>query len=578
MSLESKLDTAQKISISKLAAPFQRPLRRWRPPVLRSLRREDKHGPVPFIALKAESVQEWRQESNWIPIVDAIDLLPGEEMRTLSKSKLLAFRQCARRLWLELHRPELREDSPNTQASFDLGNRVGDVARKLYDPKGNGVLIDAQAEGFPTAVARSKILLNSSQPIFEAGFSAAGALAFADVMLPVRKGGRLEWRMIEVKSSTKVKSYHRSDVAIQAFIAKAAGARISSISIANIDSTWVYDGDGSYDGLLKETDLTDEAFGRANEVKEWIAGAQSVAVRGREPKFTTGRHCNDPFACGFLGYCEGKEPQAKFPVGVLPRRGKALQAYIDEKKTIELRDVPDKLLNETQLRVKKHTLSGRPFFDSVGAATALSAHKLPALFLDFESIQFAVPIWKGTRPFQNIPFQFSVHRLSRTGAVDHRGFLDLSGSDPSNLLVKALIDACGTNEPVFAYNAAFEKGCIAGLAARFPRLQKPLLSISDRLVDLLPIAQRYYYHPSQEGSWSLKSVLPAAAPELTHAALDGVKDGGMAMKAFLEAIHEDTPPARKQQIEQELFEYCRLDTYAMVRIWQVFAGRSNFKL
>ncbi len=507
-----------------------------------------------------------------------LNAVPGDAVRTLSKSKLLAFRQCARRLWLEIHKPELREDSASTQASFNVGNRVGDVARQLYDPQGNGVLIDVNSEGFPAALARTTALLNTAQPIFEAGFFANSALAFADVMLPIKKRGHLEWRMVEVKSSTKVKDYHRSDAAIQAFIAKAAGAPLSGIAIANIDNTWVYDGDGDYTGLLKETDLTEEAFGRESEVEEWIGEAHSIADSEKEPKLTTGKHCNDPFACGFIGYCESKEPQAKFPVGVLPRRGKALQAFIDAKKTIELQDVPDQLLNETQLRVKKHTLSGKPYFDSAGAAAALSTYKLPAFFLDFESIQFAVPIWKGTRPFQTLPFQFSVHQLSRNGSVRHQGFLDLSGNDPSRLLAEALIEACGTKEPVFAYNAAFEKGCITGLATRFPRLKAPLLGIAERLTDLLPVAQRYYYHPSQEGSWGLKAVLPAAVPELTHATLEGVKNGGMAMEAFLEAIHEDTTPARKQQIEKELFEYCRLDTYAMVKIWQVFAGRSDFKI
>ena len=439
-------------------------------------------------------------------------------------------------------------------------------------------MVDPNAEGFSAALKRSSTLLESSQPIFEAGFAANGALAFADVMLPVTKKGRREWRMVEIKSSTKVKDYHRSDVAIQAFVAKAAGVALSSISVATIDSTWVYAGDNEYDGLLKESDLTEEAFGREGEVKEWISEAQTVAAQAKEPKRPTGRHCSDPYGCGFLDYCQSKEPQAEYPIDVLPRRGKALQSYLEEKSVTELRDTPDKLLNETQLRVKKHTLSGKTYFDAKGAAAALAAHKLPACFLDFESIQFAVPIWKGTRPFQNIPFQFSVHRLSRTGSVKHTPFLDLSGSDPSRFLAEALIEACGEREPVFVYNASFEKGCIASLAKRFPRLKRPLLAINERIVDLLPVAQRHYYHPDQEGSWSLKTVLPAVVPDLRHDALDGVQDGGMAMEAFLEAIHKDTLPARKLKIEQELLEYCQLDTFAMVRIWQVFAGRSDFKL
>lgn len=498
--------------------------------------------------------------------------------RTLSKSKLLAFQQCPKRLWLEIHKPDLRSDSADTKARFKVGHAVGEIARRLYDPNGTGALVDPKVEGFSAALERSSKLLGSSQPIFEAGFSANGVLAFADVLLPVTKKGRREWRMVEVKSSTKVKDYHRNDVAIQAFVAKAAGVPLSSISVATIDNTWVYAGADEYDGLLKESDLTEETLGREGEVRGLISDAHAVAAKTKEPKLTTGRHCSDPFECGFIEYCQSQEPQAKYSIHVLPRRGKALQAYIDEKEVVELRDAPDALLNEVQLRVKTHTLSGTTFFDAKGAAAALTPYKLPVVFLDFESIQFAVPIWKGTRPYQNIPFQFSAHRISRTGSVDHRSFLDLSGNDPSRQLAESLIAACGEREPVFAYNAAFEKGCIACLAMRLPRLKRPLLAINERLVDLLPIAQRYYYDPRQEGSWSLKAVLPATVPDLSHAALDGVQDGGMAMEAFLEAIHKDTSAARKQQIEQELLKYCQLDTYAMVRIWQVFASRLDLKL
>lgn len=497
-------------------------------------------------------------------------------MRTLSKSKLLAFRQCPKRLWLEIHRPALRENSASTEASFRVGHQVGDIARRIYDPAGTGVLVDPKSEGFDAALKRSTTLLGSEQPIFEAGYAANGALALADVMLPVLRDGRHEWRMVEVKSSTSVKDYHREDAAIQAFVAKSAGVPLAAIAVAHIDSTWVYGGDSDYAGLLVERDLSEEAFGRGSEVEQWIASAQAVGNGPNEPINTTGAHCTKPFECGFIGYCQSQEPQSQHPVSVLPgRRSNALQSYITEENVTELRDIPDALLNDRQLRVKTHTLSGEVFFDAKSAAAALAKYTLPICFLDFESIQFAVPIWKNTRPYQQLPFQFSLHRLTDTGAIEHNSFLDLSGSDPSKTFAEALIDACRNWEPVFVYNASFEKGRITELADRFAALSGPLLAINARIVDLLPIAQRYYYHPSQEGSWGLKAVLPAVIPDLDHQSLDGVKDGGMAMGAFLEAIHKDTSIPRKQQLKQQLLDYCRLDTYALVRIWQVFAGPGN---
>jgi hypothetical protein len=142
-------------------------------------------------------------------------------MRKLSKSRLISFRQCAKRLWLEMHHPELREDSAATMASFPVGHSVGAVAQQIYDPEGRGSIIDAQTEGYDAAFARSRSLLEAGTgPIFEAGLSAAGVIAFADVMLPVKRRGSLQWRMVEVKSSTSVKDYHRDDVAVQTCVAR----------------------------------------------------------------------------------------------------------------------------------------------------------------------------------------------------------------------------------------------------------------------------------------------------------------------------------------------------------------------
>ena len=255
-----------------------------------------------------------------------------------------------------------------------------------------------------------------------------------------------------------------------------------------------------------------------------------------------------------------------------------MKALIDNDGVTDLRHIPDELLNECQCRVKTHTLLGKAYFDAPNAAADLASHKLPAYFIDFETVQFAVPIWKGTRPYQQIPFQFSAHRLSRTGKTEHTSFLELSGKDPSKAFAEALIAACGERGPVFVYNAGFETARIKELGERFPRLKKSLLAINERVVDLLRIAEQRYYHPSQHGSWSIKKVLPAVAPDLRYDALDGVQNGGMAMDAFREAISATTTDTRKAQIGKQLLEYCRLDTYAMVRIWQFFSGRNDLDI
>jgi len=499
-------------------------------------------------------------------------------MRNLSKSKLIAYRQCPKRLWLEIHRPKLCVNSAATQASFKVGNIVGEIARQLYDAAGKGVLLDAQRDGFDVVFKRSAELLSTSQPIFEAGFAAKGALALADVMLPGKKGGKRVWHMIEVKSSTSVKDYHRDDAAIQSFIARSAGVPLASIALAHIDNKWVYPGNGDYRGLFMECGLTQEACERDDEVKEWIAAAHKIAAKKTEPKIGTGEQCRSPFECGFIGHCQSKEPQAEYPVCWLPSiRANALKEHIAENPVLDLRDTPDDLLNELQQRVKKHSLSGKTYFDAAGAAAALKGHKLPAYFLDFETIQFAVPIWKGTRPYQQIPFQFSLHTLDNRGTLEAWSFLDLSGNDPSRDFAESLISVCGKSGPIFVYNADFEGARIKELAEQLSKLSHALLAIKERLVDLYPITKSHYYHPSQQGSWSIKAVLPAIAPDLSYEALEGVQDGGMAMEAYLKAIHPSTLPERKAEIEKQLIDYCRLDTFAMVRLWKLLAGRKGLQ-
>lgn len=495
----------------------------------------------------------------------------------LSKSKILAFRQCPKRLWLEVKNPALLKVSAATSAKFNVGFKVGAVAQSLYDPEQNGTFIDIKKEGFSQALARSQSLVDSTAPIFEAGFSANGVLAFADVMLPIEIDGKRLWNMIEVKSSTSVKDYHRDDIAVQSYVAQLSGFKLNSVSVAHIDSSWVYPGNEQYNGLLKAKDLTAEAFSRVAEVKLWVQQAQQV-LAGNEPNIDVGDQCNKPFECGFYAYCTRDHVKPEYPVTWLPRISSKKVKALAEQGIHDLRDVADNLLNKTQSRVKNHTRSNQAFFDQKSAQNALSKFALPAYFLDFETIMFAVPIWKGTRPYQQIPFQFSLHVLNERNELNHIEFLDLSGNDPAESFAETLVASCGKHGPVFVYNAGFENARIRELAERFPVLSEDLLAITKRVVDLLPIARDHYYHPSQHGSWSIKKVLPALVPDLNYANLQGVQDGGMAMSAFIEAIHSSTSNARKSEIEQQLLEYCKLDTYAMVKLWQVFSGRNDLAL
>ena len=492
--------------------------------------------------------------------------------RNLSKSKILAFRQCPKRLWLEIHQPELRDDS-GAQTAFQIGNAIGELARSVFDINGKGTLIDIETLGFAEAFSQSAELLSKGEgPVFEAGVKANGALAFSDVMLPVWSDGELSWEMIEVKSSTSVKDYHSDDMALQGYVAEAAGIKLASVSLAHVDNQFVYSGGGDYHGLFHRVDFTDATKYRSAEVAEWLNEAQSVAALDEAPDVCTGAQCHEPFACPFWATCHGEEEAAEYPLTSLPRLNVRKRADLESLGITDARDVPDDYLTPIQIWVRDLTRSGETYFDAEGAAADLEGNEGPALFLDFETAMFPIPIWKGTRPYQQIPFQFSLHRVDMDGSLTHEAFVDLSGNDPSESLARELIEHASEDLPVFVYNASFEIRILKELAQRFPELQEALQSIADRVVDLYPIAQRRFFHRSQQGSWGLKAVLPAVCPDLSYGDLEGVADGGAAVEAFREAVAMETTEERKNDIKQELLKYCHLDTFALVRLREVFRG------
>ncbi len=491
-------------------------------------------------------------------------------MPTLSKSKIIAFRQCPKRMWLDVHRPDLREVSTASEARFKVGHQVGDLARQIYDPDGEGVFIDIK-QGFREAFELSaKLLAEGTQTIFEAGFRHSNTIALADVMIPTTTRSGQSWKMVEVKSSGGFKAYHLEDIAVQVFLARGMGLDVSSVALGHVDTSWTYPGGGDYRGFLKEHDLTQETLALAGDVRTWLSEAHQVANMTLEPEIETGPQCGTPFECPFSAYCNRENTPPTFPVDWLPRLTQKQRTSLDDVGIVELSEVPEGMLTPKQKRVREHTIQNTQYFDSDGAKEALQGCGFPAYFLDFETANLTVPIWAGTRPFQQIPFQFSLHKVAEDLSLQHEGFLEISGDDPSRLFAEAVIKACRFDGPVFVYNATFEKMILRKLSHQFSDLSTSLQRLVDRIVDLLPVAQSHFYAPSQCGSWSIKSVLPAAVPELSYDQLEGVRNGEMAVDAFAEAISPDVLQWRKDEIRKQLWEYCKLDTLAMVRLWEFF--------
>jgi hypothetical protein len=424
------------------------------------------------------------------------------------------------------------------------------------------VLVDA--DDLRQALADTESLLREvPRPLFEATFQTDGVLVRADLLLPEGSA----WRMAEVKSSTSVKPYHLIDAAVQTWVVKRNGLLLSRTEIAHIDNTFVYPGEERYQGLFRHVDVSSDIAALEHEVPAWIEAAR-LTLAGDDPCTEPGAQCHDPFDCPFLEHCAPSSEESGYPPEILPRNYGLANALREEGYT-DLRDVPDgRLTHPKHIRVWQATCAGHHSL-SPEAGERIRALGWPRLYIDFETIQFAVPIWAGTRPYQQIPFQWSCHIEEADGELTHREFLLDDGSDPRRVFAESLLTVLGTHGAILVYNIGTERSHMRALAETYPDLAPAMNAAIERMVDLLPIAQDHYYHPEMRGSWSIKKVLPTIAPELTYDNLD-VGDGGMAQEAFLEMLHPETTAERRAQLREGLLRYCERDTLAMVRVAHFF--------
>lgn len=314
----------------------------------------------------------------------------------LSKSKILSGLQCSKRLYLEVHHPELIEEDTGLERRFNIGNLVGEIAQKLIP---GGKLIEYDS-GLSQAIKKTRQILESSPltPIFEATFSHGGVLVRSDIFHRGDKG----YRLVEVKSSTSVKDYHITDCAVQAWVIESLGYPLERVELAHIDNTFVYQGDGNYQGLFYHEDLTDGILPIKGQIPGWITSLQSM-LAGDLPEIGLGAQCHDPFDCPFLSHCS-PEP-AEYPVTILPYGRSVIDDLLSEG-VEDVRDIPiGRLTNLRHEKVRRVTISGIPELDTE-IRTYLKSIPYPRYYLDFETLGTPIPIWTGTRPYQAyLPFQ-----------------------------------------------------------------------------------------------------------------------------------------------------------------------------
>lgn len=480
----------------------------------------------------------------------------------LSKSKFLAGLQCLKRLYLLCYQPELAEaPGEQKQAIFDQGKEVGLLAQKAFP---SGIPISEDHLHHQEAVIRTKeLIVDKSVPaIFEAAFNFENILVRVDILerLP-----RNRWRLIEVKMSTGAKDYHLPDVAIQKYVLEQCGLKVSEACLTHLNRDYVYNGKRyQLDELFTTNNLEKELRSVENELPDHLAEQWRTLALKKPPDIECGSQCKDPFECEFYSLCNEELPEDW--VGKLPRIGKKADQLI-EMGVESIHDIPDSFpLSEKQRRACECVKKNKPYYDK-HLQSELAALKYPLYFMDFETVNPALPRYAGMRPYNRFAFQWSVHIQSTPNLkLKHHQFLQDGGEDPRDAFITSLLSVLEEHKkaPVIVYSS-YESGVLSEFSTLFPKYAKRIEEVRIRLWDLLQVIRSNVYHPQFYGSFSIKNVLPALVPDMSYDDME-VADGTEAGLAYEKLVHGNFSPKERQTLRKGLLEYCSQDTMAMVRI------------
>ncbi len=480
----------------------------------------------------------------------------------LSKSTYLKGLQCKKALYFNKYHKDLKDViSESQQARFSQGDKVGELAQKLY-PGG----VDATPEKFydfsKSLEQTRNAITDGASVIYEAAFQFEGVLCAVDIL--VRDGDM--WNAYEVKSSTSVKETHIIDASLQFHVMKNCGIEINDISIVVIDNSYQKHGHLAVDKLFKIESVYDDVIKLQSSVQENIQELKNVLSVREIPKELIGEKCFSPYNCDFMGHCWKDVPE--YSIFNLANLKKKEAERLYHSGVTLITDLPyDHKLSASQVHQVQSERDGSVIINKKALRSFTNQLEYPLYFLDFETTQMAVPEFSVQRPYQQIPFQYSLHiQNSKYGDVLHKEFLAESEKvDPRIDFINSLIRDCGSHGSILVYNIGFEKSILNQLSKDFPQYEAQLIGIIDRLVDLMvPFKNKDYYIPEMKGRYSIKSVLPALCPDLSYDELE-IKEGGTASRVFGKMLSGEFQ-GDVLLTRAHLLEYCKLDTLAMVKL------------
>lgn len=487
-----------------------------------------------------------------------------------SKSRYCLLWQCPKLLWLSKYRPELKPFNPALQARLDAGNEVGDLAMGLFGDFTEVTVLreDGRPDTRQMCAWTRQCIADGVEVICEASFDYDGLYCAVDIL---RKEGD-GYAIYEVKSSTHPSHIYTVDISFQRYVLEQCGVKVTGTYLVCVNSDYVRGEELDIHQLFRIVDLTEEVAAEMGSVPSLLARAREVYAMETEPSTDIGLQCRDPYECDFWDYCARHLPTPSvFDLYRLPFEKKV--AYYREGKAAFADLLYDgSITNPTRLRQLLHQETEQAdYVQKEGIRDFLSRLSYPLYFFDFETMQPVIPPFVGSKPYAQIPFQYSLHYVEYEGGpLHHKEFLAESGTDPRRALAERLCEDIPPNACVTAYNKQFECGRLKELAELFPDLSSHLLSIRSNVVDLIePFQKGLYYNRAMGGSFSIKSVLPALFPDdpaLNYHNLEQIHNGTEAMTVFPRI--QDMPADEQETTRRNMLKYCELDTYALVKIWE----------
>jgi len=481
---------------------------------------------------------------------------------TLSKSLYTRAIQCQKALWLKKYKKEvLTTPDESALAVFEVGNEVGGLACELF--KGGKEV--PYSKNYDEMIATTKEYLDAKvEFIYEATFRFDGILVMVDVLHV--KGDEVS--IYEVKSSTSLKEIYLHDCSIQHYVLQNLGFNVKSTHVVHIDSSYVRGDELELDKLFSVVDVSQEVCTLVQRIPSVLSELEGL-LKKHEPNIEIGKQCNKPYECDAKEYCwktqRGIPEYSMFNIFNL---GSKKQIELYKQGIVEIADVPETFeMTQKQAEAVANYKSQKTYIDKKAIKEFCDTLSYPIYYLDFETYQQAIPLYKGIKPFEQIPFQYSLHVEHSEGSLEHYEFLAEAGKDAKRALAQQLVKDIPLHVNTLAYNMSFEKGVIKRLAEQFEDLHVELMSIHDNMKDLMvPFQKKHFVSPSMKGSYSIKYVLPALVPQMQEAykKLDGVQNGGDAMRVFA-SLHVKSLE-EQNTIREQLKEYCKLDTLAMVKV------------